>query len=399
MIFLIEVPLYTRCCMHYQTLALAAIFAAAPLLSQAPGSGPPPPSFTSPELTPDHHVVFRIFAPKAQTVRVFSSDIFGFAPKGEMTKSENGVWEVSVGPVDPGAYRYNFNVDGVSVVDPRSASVSESNGNVWSMVYVPGADFMDTKNVPHGAIASVTYFSKSLGRFRRMHIYTPPGYETGSEKYPILYLLHGAGDCDESWSSVGRAGFILDNLIAAKRAKPMVMVMPAGHTDAFDLLRSAGLPRYDDFVQDFLTDIMPYTETHYRVLADRAHRAIAGLSMGGAQTLEIAVAHPEQFSYVGVFSSGIIGIVPLQGPVSLQAPNPPWEQQHATELDQPQGKKNWKLFWFSTGKDDFLLNTTHATVAMFQKHGYKPVFQESAGAHTWINWREYLNQFAPQLFQ
>jgi len=386
--------------MQYQKLALAAVFAAVSLFAQAPGSGPPQPSFTSPEVTPDHHVVFRIFAPKAQAVRVFSSDIFGFAPKGEMAKSDNGVWEVSVGPIDPGAYRYNFNVDGVSVIDPRSASVSESNGNDWSMVYIPGVDFMETKNVPHGAISSVNYYSKSLGRFRRMHVYTPPGYETSSEKYPIFYLLHGAGDCDESWSSVGRAGFILDNLIAAKKAKPMLIVMPAGHTDAFDLLRSAGgLPRYDDFVQDFVKDIMPYAETHYRVLADRAHRAIAGLSMGGAQTLEVAVPHPEEFSYVGVFSSGIIGIVPLQGPVSLQAPNPPWEQQHSTELDQASGKKNWKLFWFSTGKDDFLLNTTHATVEMFQRHGYHPVFQESAGAHTWTNWREYLNQFAPQLFQ
>jgi len=386
--------------MQHQKLVVAAILAAAPLFAQLPERAERPPSFQSPEVTADHHVVFRIFAPKAQSVRVSSSDIFGPMPKGEMTKSDNGVWEVSVGPVDPGAYRYNFNVDGVPVIDPRSASVSESNGNVWSMVYIPGADFMDTKNVPHGAIASVTYYSHSLGRFRRMHIYTPPGYETGSEKYPVLYLLHGAGDCDESWSSVGRAGFILDNLIAAKKAKPMLIVMPAGHTDTFDLLRSAGgLVHYDEFVHDFLNDLLPYTETHYRVLADRAHRAIAGLSMGGAQTLEIAVAHPEQFSYVGVFSSGIIGIVPLQGPVSLQAPNPPWEQQHSAELDQPQGKKNWKVFWFSTGKDDFLLGTTQATVEMFQKHGYKPVFQQSAGAHTWTNWREYLNQFAPQLFQ
>ena len=147
-----------------------------------------------------------------------------------MAKRDDGVWELDVGPIDPGAYRYNFDVDGVSVMDPRSASVSESNGNAWSMVYVPGADFMETKDVPHGAVSIVTYDSKSLGKFRRMHVYTPPGYETSSQKYPIFYLLHGAGDSDDSWTSVGRAGFIIDNLIAAKKAKPMVIVMPAGHT-------------------------------------------------------------------------------------------------------------------------------------------------------------------------
>jgi enterochelin esterase family protein len=384
--------------MQNQALALsllATIFIA---------SAAQPPAFTSPEVASDRHVTFRIFAPKAQAVRLSSSDLFGMEPKGEMTKADNGVWEIAIGPIDPGAYRYNFNVDGVAVMDPRSASVSESNSNAWSMVYIPGADFMETKDVPHGAVASVTYYSKSLGKFRRMHVYTPPGYETSSQKYPIFYLLHGAGDSDDSWSSVGRAGFIIDNLIAEKKAKPMVIVMPAGHTGPFDFSPPAsGAPRSldfnDDFVKDFVNDIMPYAETHYRVLGDRQHRAIAGLSMGGAHTLNIAIPHPDEFAYVGVFSSGIIGILPLNGLASAPAADPSWEQQHATELDNAAGKKDWKLFWFSTGKDDFLLTTTKATVELFQKHGYHPMFQESAGAHTWTNWREYLNEFAPQLFQ
>lgn len=391
--------------MQYRKLAIALL--AAPLLAQPPGQGPAQPAFTSPEVTADHHIVFRVFAPKAQAVRVSSTDIFGLTPAGQMTKADNEVWETTVGPIDPGAYRYNFNVDGVSVMDPRSDSVSESNGNAWSMVYVPGADFMETKDVPHGAVSSVTYFSKSLGKFRRMHVYTPPGYETSSQKYPVFYLLHGAGDCDDSWTSVGRAGFILDNLIAAKKAKPMVVVMPAGHTAPPDRSpRTAGASRTpnfnDDFVKDFENDIMPYAETHYRVLRDRQHRAIAGLSMGGAQTLEIAVPHPDDFAYVGVFSSGLIGIVPFRL-AGAPAPDPPsgptWEQQHASDLDNLAAKKDWKLFWFSTGREDFLLSTTKATVDMFQKHGYHPVFQESAGAHTWTNWRDYLNEFAPQLFQ
>jgi enterochelin esterase-like enzyme len=382
---------------------LAPVLLAIQLFAQPPGQGPAQPAFTSPEVTPDHHIAFRIFAPKAEAVRLSSTDIFGLTPPSAMTKAENGVWEITAGPIDPGAYRYNFNVDGVPVMDPRNASVSESNGNAWSMVYVPGADFMETKDVPHGAVSSVTYYSKSLGKFRRMHVYTPPGYETGSQKYPVFYLLHGAGDCDESWTSVGRAGFIIDNLIAAKKAKPMVIVMPAGHTGPFDLSPGGPPPDFnDDFVKDFVADIMPYAETRYRVLRDRQHRAIAGLSMGGAHTLNIAVPHPDEFSYVGVFSSGIIGLVPMRlGPGRAIDPpaGPTWEQQHAAELDSPAGKKDWKLFWFSTGKDDFLLNTTKATVELFQKHGFHPVFHESAGAHTWINWREYLNQFAPQLFQ
>jgi len=361
------------------------------------------PSFKSLEVTPDRHIAFRMFAPKAQQVSVFSTDLFGTALKSDMTKADNGVWEITIGPIDPGAYRYNFAIDTAAVMDSRVPAVSESNDNTWNMVYVPGADFMETKDVPHGAVASVTYFSKSLNKFRRMHVYTPPGYETSSQEYPVFYLLHGAGDSDDSWTSVGRAGFIIDNLIAAGKAKPMVIVMPAGHTESFNLARPAGAPRAldtDDFVKDFVNDIMPYSEAHYRILRDRQHRAIAGLSMGGAQTLNIAIPHSDEFAYVGVFSSGLFGIIgPPAPPVGQANPGPTWEQQHLAELDNASAKKGLKLFWFSTGKDDFLLTTSKATVELFQKHGYHPVFQESAGAHTWTNWREYLNQFAPQLFE
>ena len=376
-------------------LALGLVSFASHSLAQTP-----PPAVTSPEVKADRQVTFRVFAPKAQAVRLSSTDIFGLTPKGEMTKAENGVWEISIGPIDPGAYRYNFNVDGVAVMDPRNPSVSESNNNAWSMVYLPGADFMETRDVPRGAVASVTYYSKTLGKFRRMHVYTPPGYDTGTQRYPIFYLLHGAGDSDDSWTSVGRAGFIIDNLIAANKAKPMVIVMPAGHTAPFDFSRPpSGAPRTpnfnDDFVKDFVNDIMPYAETHYRVLRDRHNRAIAGLSMGGAHTLNIAIPHIDEFAYVGVFSSGIFGIA--GGPAGA-AEGPTWEQQHLAELDDPSAKKSLKLFWFATGRDDMLLSSSKATVELFKKHGYDPVFQESAGAHTWTNWREYLNEFAPRLF-
>jgi enterochelin esterase-like enzyme len=366
------------------------------------GRGPQGPVVVSPEVQADGHVTFRILAPKAETVRMMGSDIPGNQQGAAMTKGENGVWEVTSGPIDPGAYRYNFNVDGVSTIDPRNPSISESNNNVWSMVYIPGAEFMDTKEVPHGSVASVTYYSTALKKFRRMHVYTPPGYETGNSKYPVFYLLHGAGDCDEAWTSVGRAGFILDNLIAARKAKPMVVVMPAGHTSQTFGGRGGRAPGApDEFVQDFVTDIMPYAESHYRVYTDRPHRAIAGLSMGGSQTLNISIPHLDKFAYIGVYSSGLIGAFGggRAGAAAAPPPGPTWEEQHTAELDNATTKKGLKVLWFATGKEDGLMPTTHGTVDMLKKHGFSPVMVESPGGHTWINWRNYLNMFAPMLFQ
>jgi len=368
------------------------------------GRGPQAPVFVSPDIQADGRVTFRLYAPKAQEVRLTGSDIPGNSPGAALAKGENDVWEATLGPIQPGAYRYNFNVDGLAVIDPRNPSISESNNNVWSLFYVPGAEFMDTRDVPHGTVASATYYSSVLKRWRRMHVYTPPGYELGQGKFPVFYLLHGAGDCDEAWTSVGRAGFILDNLIAAKKAKPMVIVMPAGHTSRTFAGRGAGgrsPGSQDEFVQEFLTDIQPYAESHYRVYTDRAHRAIAGLSMGGSQTLNIAIPHLDKFAYVGVYSSGVLGIVPMgRGNAPAAAPaGPTWEEQHQAELDNAGAKKGLRLLWLSTGVDDGLMPTTKATVEMLKKHGFEPTFQESPGAHTWINWRNYLNEFAPQLFQ
>ncbi len=350
---------------------------------------------TSPEVSAERKITFRILAPKAENVRLSASDIPDMGQGREMTKATNGIWEITVGPVDPGAYRYNFNVDGVPVIDPRNPSTSESNANTWSLVVVPGSDLMDVREVPHGAVAAVTYYSKSLKRFRRMHVYTPPGYELGQGQFPVLYLLHGAGDCDDSWTSVGRAGFILDNLIAAGKAKPMVVVMPAGNTGPFRFGRRG--PMVDEFTQDFTNDIMPYIEANYRVYRDRQHRAIAGLSMGGMQTLNIGIPNLDKFAYLGVFSSGVFG---MGGRGPAANPNAPsWEQQNQANLDNAELKEGLKLVWFATGKDDFLLQTSRATVEMLRRHGFNVVFKETTGAHSWLNWRNYLCEFAPQLFQ
>lgn len=397
--------------------APAAAPAAAPGAAAGQGRGGPQVApVVSPEVSADRRITFRILAPNAQNIRLNAGDIPGLGQTGTLTKGENGVWSVTVGPVPAGAYRYTFNVDGVSVIDPRSPAISESNNNVWSVAYVAGSDLFDTKNVPHGAVAAVTYYSTALGRYRRMHVYTPPGYENSSTKYPIFYLLHGAGDSDEAWTSVGRAGIILDNLIATKKAKPMIVVMPAGHTNGPNpgvgapfaaTPPQAGAP--DDFTRDFTTDLMPYAEKHYRVLGDRANRAIAGLSMGGSQTLNIAIPQLSQFAYIGVFSSGLLGggggrgrgAAPAAG--APAAPAPPfgeaWEKQNLSMLDNAALKRGLKLVWFSTGKEDGLIATSRSTVELLNRHGFNAKFLESEGGHTWLNWRDYLAAFTPQLFQ
>jgi enterochelin esterase-like enzyme len=357
----------------------------------------PNDTLVSPRILPDNQVQFSIYAPNAESVLIIGSDIPNIGWSKAMTKGTSEVWDVTLGPLDPGAYRYQFNVDGVSVINPRSSSVSESNGNVWSLVYVPGSDFMDTKDVPHGAVSEITYYSRSLKRFRRMHVYTPPGYELGKGKYPIFYLLHGAFDCDDSWTTVGRAGFILDNLIAENKAQPMVVVMPAGHTGPFRWGQPIGEARMDEFIKDFLNDIMPYAEQNYRVYTDKQHRALAGLSMGGAQTLDIAISDLEKFGYLGVYSSGVFGITG-RGFDGAPLPGPTWEEQHKEELDNAELKKGIKLVWFATGKEDFLIETSRLTVDMLKKHGFNVVYTESSGGHTWVNWRHYLNDFAQLLF-
>jgi enterochelin esterase family protein len=361
--------------------------------------GPRPPEFVSPEVSAERKISFRIHAPKAETVRLSSSDLPGNGPGAAMTKSDKGVWEVSVGPIAPGAYRYNFNVDGLAVIDPRNPSTSESNANTWSLVYVPGSEASDTRDVPHGAVAEVTYYSQALKRFRRTHVYTPPGYEKGEGNYPVLYLLHGAFDCDDSWSTVGRAGFILDNLIAAGKARPMVVVMPMGHTGPFRF----GPPgdrsferQMEEFADDFVKDLKPYLEKNYRTIAGREHRAIAGLSMGGAQTLNVAFSHLEDYGYIGVFSSGIFGIV---GGPNGGSPDKRWEEAHKSTLDDSELKKGLRLVWFGCGKEDFLVRTSKATVEMLKSHQFDVISRDSEGGHTWSNWRDYLTEFAPLLFK
>ncbi len=403
----------TRSVLLVGALALCPTFVGPALGGQAPPAAAQP-AIVSPEVSADRRITFRINAPQAKAVRVSGGDIPGLGQNGVMTRGADGVWTFTSAAVPPGAYRYNINVDGVGVIDPRNPLTSVSNNNVWSLALVPGSEIFDTKDVPHGAVATITYYSAPLKRHRRMHVYTPPGYESNNTRYPVFYLLHGAGDSDEAWTSVGRAGIILDNLIATKKAQPMIVVMPAGHTNGPEpgvgapapaLTIAAGQP--DEFTQDFTMAIRPYIEKHYRVRTGRENRAIAGLSMGGSQTLNIAIPNLADYASVGVFSSGVLGGGGGRGRGAAPAANAPpagpfgeaWEKRNLAMLDNAAAKKGLKVLWFSTGKDDFLLETTRSTVELLKRHGFTPQYAESAGGHTWLNWRDYLSQFAPLLFQ
>jgi enterochelin esterase family protein len=375
-----------------KTLLCTALLLSSGLVAAQPPAGPPPPPpVVSPEISASRDVTLRVRAPQADKVSLVSGGDMAAIPFGgglPMSKGADGVWSVNIPNVPAGAYRYRFDVDGVATGDPVNPLTSQSNSNSWSLFYVTGAEFMDAQRVAHGAVAEIAYYSTALGRDRRMHVYTPPGYERNRDTYPVFYLLHGAFDGDDSWSTVGRAGFIVDNLIAAKKAVPMIVVMPDGHTSRFGGGGAGGL-NMADFVGEFNADIKPYVEANYRVRAGRASTAIAGLSMGGAQTLDIAMGNLASYAYVGVFSSGVFGI----------ADGTQWEDAHRAQLDDAAQKRGLELVWFSTGKDDFLIGTTKGTVAMLEKHGFDVTYEESLGGHTWINWREYLNKFAPQLFR
>ncbi len=389
-------------------LFLACLFALSPhlltvLCSAQEGTLPRPPEFASVEVREDRSITFRIWAPLTKSVRLLSSDLPSSAPFNagiELTQAKNGVWETTIAKVDAGSYRYHFELDGVAVMDPKNPTTSESNGSTWSLMHVSGSEVSDIKEVPHGAIAEWQYFSKSLSRFRRVHVYTPPGYERESESLPVLYLLHGASDSDASWSTVGRAGLVLDNLIAANKAKPMIVVMPMGHTGPFSFGPGGGnfQQQMAEFQQDFVNDLRPQVEQRYRISSERKHRAIAGLSMGGAQALDIAISHLNDYGFIGVFSSGVFGINAPQNAGNTSGT--PWEEKHAETLDNADLRKGLQLIWFATGKEDFLLSTTQETVRVLSSHGFDVQYQETSGGHTWIQWREhYLPEFVQLLFR
>jgi enterochelin esterase-like enzyme len=342
-------------------------------------------TLTSPVVGADGAITFRLFAPKATEVLLRSEGPAPFADQ-RLVKGDSGVWSLTA-KVPADLYIYWYDVDGVAVADPRNNRPRVNMSTVRSLLEVPGAasEFFAERAVPHGQVAAVHYQSQALGVPRRMHVYTPPGYATSGQRYPVFYLLHGGGDNDLSWLMVGRANFILDNLIAAGKAKPMIVVMPAGHTPA----RPGAAPAPDAFARDLLGDVVPYVERNYRTLPGRASRAIAGLSMGGQQTLNVGLTNLDRFSQLGVFSSGWFG----QDGASTFARN------NQALLADPKLNDRIRLFWIATGKDDFVMPSTKASLAMLDQHKVRYTYKETEGGHTWPNWRAYLNEFAPLLFR
>jgi enterochelin esterase family protein len=379
----------------FVTLSLLGL-AASPLAAQPPRRTPTPNDrLVSPEVHPDRKVTFRIYAPKASEVTLRGDWMTG--PVVKLQKDDQGVWSATVGPLVPDFYSYAFTVDGVRTLDPKNATIKQGLSSLDNMFFLTGpeSDFEANKPVPHGEVRKVWYNSATLGTQRRMHVYTPPGYEGGTEKYPVFYLLHGGGDEDSGWSTVGRAGFILDNLIAAKKARPMLVVMPNG-----SLPRPAAAPGappdarqraafQDRFTNELLKDVVPYVEKHFRVQAGPEHRALAGLSMGGGQTTRVLTTHPDQFAYVAIWSAGLFGGDPGA-----------YEKQNAAFFkDADQVNKSVKLLEITVGDKDFALNGSKALSELFKKHGIRHELKLSGGGHTWINWRHYLNELAPKLFQ
>jgi enterochelin esterase-like enzyme len=370
------------------------------LLFQAQRTPTPNDALVSPEVLSDHRVAFRIYAPKASEVTLRGDWMEAAAPV-KLEKDEKGVWTATVGPLTPDFYSYSFTVDGVRTVDPKNAMIKQGLVSVDNMFLLPGSEaaFEDNKPVPHGEIREVWYQSSTLGTQRRMHIYFPPGYDDRKDRYPVFYLLHGGGDEDSGWSTIGRAGFIIDNLLADKKATPMIVVMPNG-----SMPRSTNLPPatpgsppdptvtaalQERFTNELMKDVIPFVEKNYRVVAGRENRAIAGLSMGGGQTTRVITSNPDQFAYVGVWSAGV-------NPQTTAE----FEKRAMSFLDSADRiNKQIKLLSISVGDKDFALAGSRNLAEVLNKRGIKHELKITGGGHTWINWRRYLHDYAQRLFR
>ena len=351
--------------------------------SQARGAGPGP--LRSPEVAPDRRVTFRVSAPKAAEVRLTCECLKdGVA----MTKDAQGVWSTTVGPIEPEMYEYEFTVDGVVIPDPRNIVVKYNSrpGPLASVLTVPGDGLMfyDVKPVPHGSVAIRYYDSRATNTTRRAWIYTPPGYDRSSNRLPVLYLLHGADGDETVWTNFGRSNVILDNLIAERKVAPMVVVTPFGYAYPSGTGAPSAAGQMNAFEKDLIENLIPFVQSNYRVYTDREHRAIAGLSMGGGQTLQIGLHHLDLFSRVAGFSAAVA--------------REPFDAFRDVAADSRKVNASLKLLWLACGADDTLFEPNKQFSAFLTKAGITNTFVPSTGAHTWINWRRYLADAAPLIF-
>ena len=344
------------------------------------------PSLVSPEVHPDRTVTFRLSAPNAKQVRV-SGDLL--KEPQDLMKDEKGVWSTTLGPLRPDLYGYRFTVDGLTVIDPSNQA------RPATMLEVPGDGpmFYDLRAVPHGEVHERWYTSKTLDLTRRVFIYTPPNYDKGSGKYPVLYLLHGAGSDESAWTESGRANVILDNLMADGKLKPLVVVMPYGYAyppvSPKSLGEDAMKRQRSGFERDLIDDVVPFVQANYRVYADRDHRAIAGLSLGGGQALGTGLSHTDVFSRVAGFSAALGAVTqPEAGGLDFKL----------LVANSKKVNEQLKLLWVGCGTDDTLYKSNEAFAEMLKTSGVKLTWRSTEGAHTWLVWRRYLNEVAPLLF-
>ncbi len=367
----------------------------------------------SPEINGDNTVTFRFVAPKAIKVQVTGDFLpaqkvktpFGeFSGPGvaDLTEGEKGVWEYTSNVLAPELYSYSFIVDGLMVRDPSNVFMNRDVNSVTNIFIIGGdrADLYGVHEVPHGTVSKVWYNSPGLGMKRRMTVYTPAGYEdSGKTKYPVFYLLHGMGGDEEAWMDLGRASQILDNLIAAGKAKPMIVVMTNGNAaqEAAPGQSSLGLVQpnmqqpktMDGAFEQAFPDVVNYIDSHYRTIKKKEGRAIAGLSMGGFHSLHISKQYPDMFNYVGLFSAAIL---PRDGAQSEIYAN-------FDEKLKVQFSKKPALYWIGIGTEDFLYDANCDFRKKLDDAGYKYTYYETGEGHIWKNWRIYLTEFVPQLFK
>lgn len=385
----------------FLTLAISVFISLSSFAQQALWGGP---GITSPEIRQNNSVTFRLQAPNAGEVKL-SGDWMpaeGWVPGSvSMTKDTSGLWTYTTEVLPSELYSYFYLVDGLRCTDPNNVYLIRDVATVTNVFIMGGgqADLYKVNEVPHGTVSRRWYNSSGNNMVRRLTIYTPPGYETNNEKYPVLYLLHGAGGDEEAWVSLGRAAQIMDNLIASGKAKPMIVVMPNGNVSQEaapgESVRGFYKPSFmvpktmDGTYEATFSEIMNFVENSYRVKTGKSNRAIAGLSMGGFHSLHISRYYPNTFDYVGLFSAAIL-------------PNQDTTSKVYENIDgtlKTQMKNGYKLYWIGIGKDDFLYKNVTEYRAKLDSMGMPYVYRESDGGHIWKNWRIYLSEFVPQLFK
>jgi len=343
-----------------------------------------PPRIVSPEIEAGQKVTFRLRAPKAAEVVLQGQWAKQPVP---MTRDADGVWSIAVENTPAGIWEYSFTVDGLNVLDPGNPALKPQREPGKSILHIPSTPPApwDWQDVPHGTVHVHDYQSKALGRQRELWVYTPPGYESeASKKFPVLVLQHGSGDNQQTWVQHGKANWILDNLIAQGKARPMVMVMLDGHplgATGFNDPAKRGAAM-EAFQSELFDDALPLIKSLYRVETDAAHRAIAGLSMGGGQSLTVGLGNPDRFAWVGAFSA---------------APLSP-ESAQKFLADPAAANAKLRLLWIGVGKDDFLRQRNEDFVAALKEKGIHHEWVLSEGGHSWPVWRQYLSDFAPLLF-